>query len=307
MLERLSTEEFIARSKEFHGDKYDYSLVEYTKNNVKVKIICPEHGVFEQRPCNHMVGMGCKKCACKDVGGRKKKKASESILQRLYALHGDKYTYENLVYKGSNEKITVTCKVHGDFETAAGNFLHKTNPPGCPSCYAESRRTTKDEFISVANTFHNGAYDYSEVEYVDWETPVTIICGQHGRFTQPPHNHSRYGCPLCAVRGYKTNKPGKLYVLELDNITKIGITNRDVKKRVTQIKSNSGKVFNVTTFFEFEDGAIPKRLESQLLAEMRQEYLQPQESFDGSTESFIDVDVEKLLKRIRHLAQEVTP
>jgi hypothetical protein len=44
----LSLSEFIKKSKEMHGDKYDYSLVEYKNSQIKVKIICPIHGIFNQ-------------------------------------------------------------------------------------------------------------------------------------------------------------------------------------------------------------------------------------------------------------------
>ena len=50
----LTTEEFIRRAKEMHGDKYDYSKVVYKKNNEKVCIICPEHGEFFIYPKGHI-------------------------------------------------------------------------------------------------------------------------------------------------------------------------------------------------------------------------------------------------------------
>lgn len=53
---------FIEKSKLIHGDRYDYSKVSYTRNNVKVIIICPEHGEFLQTPANHWKGKGCPKC-----------------------------------------------------------------------------------------------------------------------------------------------------------------------------------------------------------------------------------------------------
>jgi hypothetical protein len=59
---RLTTEEFIKKAKDIHGDKYDYSLVEYKNNKTKVKIICHEHGPFEQTPNDHLKGFGCPKC-----------------------------------------------------------------------------------------------------------------------------------------------------------------------------------------------------------------------------------------------------
>ena len=49
-MKKLTTIDFIIRAKEVHGDKYDYSKVEYVNNKTKVCIICPEHGEFWQRP-----------------------------------------------------------------------------------------------------------------------------------------------------------------------------------------------------------------------------------------------------------------
>ena len=58
----LTTEQFINKAKKIYGDKYDYSLVKYENNKSKIKIICPEHGEFEQEPRNHLSGHKCKKC-----------------------------------------------------------------------------------------------------------------------------------------------------------------------------------------------------------------------------------------------------
>lgn len=61
---------FIEKAKIIHGDKYDYSLVEYVNKNVKVKIICNIHGQFEQRPSDHLSGCGCP--ICRESKGEKK-------------------------------------------------------------------------------------------------------------------------------------------------------------------------------------------------------------------------------------------
>ena len=62
MSAKLTTEEFIEKAKQVHGDKYDYSKVEYINNRTKVCIICPEHGEFWQLPSNHLQGTGCPNC-----------------------------------------------------------------------------------------------------------------------------------------------------------------------------------------------------------------------------------------------------
>ena len=59
----MDTNEFIFKAKEVHGNKYDYSKIEYKKSKDKVCIICPEHGEFWQLPHSHLIGNGCKKCS----------------------------------------------------------------------------------------------------------------------------------------------------------------------------------------------------------------------------------------------------
>jgi hypothetical protein len=57
-----NTEEFIEKSIKIHGDKYDYSKVNYYKAINNVIIICKEHGKFNQTPNTHLNGSGCPKC-----------------------------------------------------------------------------------------------------------------------------------------------------------------------------------------------------------------------------------------------------
>ena len=62
-LPKITTEDFVSKSKERHGNKYDYSKAYYKTWDAKVCIICPEHGEFWQTPSNHINGSGCPKCA----------------------------------------------------------------------------------------------------------------------------------------------------------------------------------------------------------------------------------------------------
>lgn len=61
-MRKLTTNEFIKKAKQVHGDKYDYSLVNYVGSGLKVKIICNDHGVFNQIARNHLSGKGCVAC-----------------------------------------------------------------------------------------------------------------------------------------------------------------------------------------------------------------------------------------------------
>lgn len=61
---RLTRDVFISRARNVHGDRYDYSQVDFVNTKTKVCIICPEHGPFFQSPEKHMLGNGCPNPAC---------------------------------------------------------------------------------------------------------------------------------------------------------------------------------------------------------------------------------------------------
>jgi len=59
----MKSNNFIDKAKDTHGNRYNYSLVEYINSRTKIKIICPDHGVFEQTPYSHKNGCGCPECS----------------------------------------------------------------------------------------------------------------------------------------------------------------------------------------------------------------------------------------------------
>jgi len=78
---KKTKEKFIEEAKKIHGDKYDYSLVEYFNRNTKVKIICKTHGIFEQRPSNHITNSsGCRLCGIKRIRKKTIKRIEENNL-----------------------------------------------------------------------------------------------------------------------------------------------------------------------------------------------------------------------------------
>ena len=60
--EKLTTEKFIERARKLYGNLYDYSKVDYKNLETSVDIICKIHGIFPQRPYNHLFNNGCPKC-----------------------------------------------------------------------------------------------------------------------------------------------------------------------------------------------------------------------------------------------------
>jgi hypothetical protein len=185
-MKRLTTEQFIEKAKAVHGDKYDYSLVDYRNAKTKVKIICPEHGSFEQTPNNHLSGNNCPKCSDKKLN-------TEEFIEKARNVHGDRYNYSIVVYNNKQTKVKIICPIHGDFEQRPDSHL---NGNGCPHC-GRKTKTTKT-FIRESNIVHNDKYNYSLVEYKNNSIKVKIICPEHGSFEQTPSNHlSGKGCPKC--------------------------------------------------------------------------------------------------------------
>lgn len=131
---KLTTKEFIERSKKCHTIKYDYSLVNYINKETKVKIICPIHGVFEQRAGTHLLGCNCPKCA-KSISGKKSnikyKLTSEEFIKRAREVHGNKYDYNLVDYKNKKTKVKIICPIHGVFEQRPDSHLSGN---GCPVC-----------------------------------------------------------------------------------------------------------------------------------------------------------------------------
>ena len=88
-LSKITTEDFIVKSKEIHGNKYDYSKACYKTCDTKVCIICPEHGEFWQTLSNHINGSGCPKCA-----NEKRKntllKDTKLFIDAATLIHGEK-------------------------------------------------------------------------------------------------------------------------------------------------------------------------------------------------------------------------
>ena len=188
-----TSKEFIEKAKKVHGDKYDYSKVDYKNNRTNICIICPEHGEFYQTPNSHLDGRGCRNCGYL-VAGKSRCKTTTSYIKEAKKVHGDKYDYSKVVYKNSREKVCIICPSHGEFYQNAYSHLLGV---GCPKCSGLERLTT-EEFVNRAREVHSDRYDYNNVIYKNAYTPVEIFCKVHGYFSQVPNAHLRgSGCPKC--------------------------------------------------------------------------------------------------------------
>lgn len=198
MAKKLTTEEFIEKARLVHGDKYDYSKVEYKDANTKVCIICPIHGEFWQRAVNHLSGRGCPDCGNERVSKKRRMSLAEFI-SKAKTIHGDFYDYSKVKYVNSRTKVCVICPIHGEFWITPNSHLRGG---GCERCGYERNgntfRRTTEEFIKKACEIHGDKYDYSLVDYKGGNIKVCIICPVHGEFWQTPASHlNGNGCPKC--------------------------------------------------------------------------------------------------------------
>lgn len=194
---RKTTDRFIIDSIEIHGDLYDYSLVVYVKSDVKVKIICREHGIFEQNPANHTFGEGCPICVGKGVW------TNARFVKEGRLIHGDLYDYSLVKYVNNSTPVKIICKEHGVFEQTSASHLNGKN--GCPTCgkirSAINRSKTQKEIIQEFIAIYGDIYDYSETIYAGCKTKITIRCKEcNAYFDKWPSNHLiGQGCPRCFI------------------------------------------------------------------------------------------------------------
>jgi len=128
--------DFIEKSLAVHGGKYDYSLVEYKNGNTKVKIKCPDHGIFEQNPLSHKKGIGCSRCSGYKI-------TTEDAIASFRKVHGQRYDYSLVEYKNAKTNVKIKCRLHGVFEQTPDS--HKGGS-GCSACGAGNRNS-----LSVSN------------------------------------------------------------------------------------------------------------------------------------------------------------
>ena len=184
---------FVEKAKNRHGDKYDYSKVEYINSTTKVCIICKEHGEFWQTPQGHVRGQGCPKCA-NIKRGDTFRSDGDTFVKRATILHDGKYIYDKDSYINAMTKVPILCLKHGTFWMTPMNHLLGQ---GCPKCNGRGLNT--EEIRELFKEKHGDSYDYSKVVFTKMHEKVCIICKEHGEFWQTPSKHLLgKGCPKCS-------------------------------------------------------------------------------------------------------------
>lgn len=195
----INTEIAIREAKEVHGDKYDYQLLEYVNFKTLLKIICKEHGIFEQKYKNHCkLGRGCWECGKKSCVKKALTKSKDAFIDKCKKKHNNLYTYEKTVYIKNDISITITCPIHGDFEQVANSHLQGN---GCKKCAievgSEKRKVGKTYILNKFLEKHGDFYLYDLKDDIKTTDYIKIICPVHGEFNQKVIKHYIHGCNSC--------------------------------------------------------------------------------------------------------------
>ena len=193
---KLSTEEFIKRARDVHGDKYDYSKVEYVNSTTKVCIICPIHGEFWQRPSHHTDGRGCKKCAT-EVTATKLRYWTEMKCFEEASRYSDIKSFRTQ----SEDAYNAALKHHWLKDYTWLSYKIDVSKPK-----KKRQSYTQEEVIEKLRSIFGRRYSYEKVVYKAMKVPITLVCHEkdsngieHGEFSMRPDNifSSNQGCPRC--------------------------------------------------------------------------------------------------------------
>lgn len=319
---RLTTEEFVKRTKTLWKDALDFSFSIYTSYNCKVVVVCKKHGPFLRTPQNLLrernfttgyKNFGCLACS---VESKKKPRISvNNAIKRLKETHGDVYDYSKVAetYKGMQKKVVIICKKHGEFEQRC---CAHAKGAGCPTCGSikqrNSHRLKLDEIIYRAKQKHGNKYDYSYIKYIDSKTPIKIVCRKHGAFFPTPANFiiAGTGCPGCAKevtnkifkekvlwsystwekvsRKSKRFDIYKVYIMQLNqDLYKIGRTYRKISYRLADLPYPDAKVLQVVAH---KNARVICELEAKLLNACKDYQTTPSKCFGGGRECFSNVE-----------------
>lgn len=207
---KYSTTDIVNKFKDVHGNKYDYSLVNYVNSSVKVKIICKVHGIFEQSPHSHLNGSGCGLCAGKF-------KTEGMFLDELKSKG-----FKTIEYVGGFSKYTkycdFICTKHGNFKSKPINVLNSKN--GCRLCANEAIGTSLSHgdvkikrIVESTGIFKFEGFVDDDHFCKNSRTKVLVRCLQHNTIEERSvlSVNKIVGCSVCL---FEHKRDSRLFTLD---------------------------------------------------------------------------------------------
>ena len=163
--EEWKTYLFTKKAKKIHGDKYDYSKVEYKHSCEEVTIICNEHGSFEQTPTVHINNHGCHECGINSIKTKSTLTTLEFI-KNSKNIHDDKYDYSKVKYVRNDEKVIIICPIHREFKQTPTNHQQTR---GCPRCGESKGEKAIAKFLDKHNIEYIREYQFKELGHLRFD------------------------------------------------------------------------------------------------------------------------------------------
>jgi len=228
---------------------------DYVGSKTKTNFECSEGHQWEAEPDSVMSGCGCPQCVgCSPLS---KVIVNERIASRGIRLIGD--------YVDTQTKTTFECREGHQWDSAPSSVMRMER--GCPHC---SGRATLSKDVVNKRIASRGIRLIGD--YVDTQTKTTFECREGHQWSTRPNNvMSGRGCPQCSGRrGFNPLKSALLYFLEITHpslsspVFKIGITNNDVKNRISGMNPNIDTVISVVDRITFDKGQEAYVMEQHL-------------------------------------------
>ena len=153
MADKMTTTDFVEKAKLKHGDKYDYSEVNYINSRSKVRIVCKEHGVFIQQAANHLFGNGCTDCA--GITSY----SFESLSEEVNRKYNNEITLvDGQIISGVNKKYKFRHSCGHEWYAWASLILRGKS---CPVCAKTRFNPTKPTVFYIFAINYNGNFTFT--------------------------------------------------------------------------------------------------------------------------------------------------
>lgn len=259
---KWSQSDLLKEFRKKHGDTFIYDKVSYVNTTTKIEIICRKHGSFFTTPTLHLRNKGgCESCRIES-----RRNTINSFIEKASRVHKNKYDYSKSIYETGKSIIKIGCPKHGDFDQKAIDHL---SGRGCQKCATEIHKKNTPEQINERKKatikkfveIHGKKYDYSNINYVNVNTKINILCRKHGIFMITPAAHlsKKVGCPNCRPTAILDEK-----IIEYFNkMNSIISTAQIVTKIYGKIKENKerknkGDIITSRLTILIKDGKIGK-------------------------------------------------
>lgn len=195
-------------------------------------------------------------------------------------------------FYGAHTKVSCECPIDNHKWLATMHHILKDGS-ACPRCSGRAAFTEQealDKCIEICKQ-----ENYKPIGFIDGYknnlSKFEYECVHHGS-QKVSYNHfinDGTRCPTCSPCGYSNKKPGRFYLVrwfsEDIQFLKFGITNSELKSRISKQKGLSKLEYKIIFDFYFDNGQIPLDLEKEIKEKLDTSFVNKSVFPDGFTET----------------------